>query len=197
MRKFLTCLCIFTICLGIFTGCADNRVPQPDEGTTEFVDIDTYLEDWGYRTSFEKFKYSDFEQIVKDALRHAQIGTNFEFVTFGDYGDNAGDPYEDPMGWISIFGRVDGKPLEIICTKRMDGTWEVNCIQNLTIGSYWSCEEWLLIGSPPRYYDFYTGKELSLEEYAAKFPEVEERIRRYREEESAQSQETSSEAGTN
>ena len=156
MRKFFTCLCIFTICLGIFTGCADNRVPQPDEGTTEFLDLDAYLQELqeeGIPVP-GTVEYKEIESLVKSALSTAGISTNFEFVA----SNTGGKPLSETK-FFEAYGKVSGKPLVINYTLH-DGNWELISVRAPEKNGiyYW------FPPNPNRTkpaYDFYTGKELS------------------------------------
>ena len=151
MRKFLTCLCIFTICLGVFTGCADNRVPQPDEGTTEFLDLDTYIQEEEGSIA-GTVEYKEIESLVKSALSTAGISTNFEFVACHT---NKGLSFSEASS-LRIYGKVSGKPL-VIRYVLFHGDWNLMGIHAPEKYGvyYWYSPDF---NSSNPAYDFYTGK---------------------------------------
>ena len=154
MRKLLTCLCIFTICLGVFTGCADNRVPQPDEGTEGFEQIPE-------STANElDISYEDVKGVVESALRAANINVSkFKLVSIDSF-------LSDPDR-CSLYGTIDEKPLNISLVKNENGPWTVDVLTSLSIPRYYWLNKEAIVSEQlyeqysRNMYDFYTGKKLS------------------------------------
>ena len=166
MRKFLTCLCIFTICLGVFTGCAENRVPQPDEGTTEFTDLETLnLGELDWKVTKE-FTYEDVKNVIAEAMKKAKISD--EFVPYGAIKHmNINN---------CIYGTVKEKPIAFWLSGDLSKVYNITSVYPRGHHYY--------ANSPERFhppivapdgtrglFDFYSGKLLTLEEYLNKFPE--------------------------
>ncbi len=186
MKKFTFLLLTLLTCLGIFAGCTDNRVPQPDEGMEGFEDLDKAEENLQIY-DFEAdpnstVSYEEFKSVIHSGLQKANITGEFIPKSTGKKGR-----------FYAFIGSISGKPVVIYIVPSETLTepsgkpfYYVNSIRNTLTAPHShyyydafpeSTQDILIDGhefgvGEIGFYDFYTGKQLTYEEYLAAHPDL-------------------------